>query len=122
MSRFANFDIGRLAPLSCFGDPSFDLKPFLSHVSAQGKLTTDKPGAGKCSIYRLPLLSVFHHPTLASFCASARDREAIGSAAPFTQETLAQAVALLGPERVGIPVPSASHQPDAFILRPPPVR
>jgi protein ImuB len=35
-------------------------------------------------------------------------------------ETLAQAVALLGPERVGIPVPSASHQPDAFTLRPPP--
>jgi protein ImuB len=53
--------------------------------------------------------------------ASASQREWFGRQLPQPErwaETLARLEALLGPGRVGIPVPPASHAPDAFTLRP----
>ncbi len=52
---------------------------------------------------------------------SAAQREWFGRSLPQPQrwaETLAKLEALLGPGRVGIPVPPTSHQPDAFTLHP----
>lgn len=53
--------------------------------------------------------------------ADASQREWFGRQLPRPErwaETLAKLEALLGPGRVGIPVPADSHAPDAFILRP----
>ncbi len=53
--------------------------------------------------------------------ADSSQREWFGRQLPHPErwaETLAQLEALLGPGRVGIPVPGDSHAPDAFILRP----
>jgi len=53
---------------------------------------------------------------------SSAQREWFGRQLPQPERwagTLAQLEALLGPGRVGIPVPPASHQPDAFTLRVP---
>jgi protein ImuB len=53
--------------------------------------------------------------------ATAAQREWFGRQLPQPErwaETLARLEALLGPGRVGIPVPPVSHAPDAFTLRP----
>jgi protein ImuB len=53
--------------------------------------------------------------------ASASQREWFGRQLPQPErwaETLARLEALLGPDRVGIPVPPMTHAPDAFTLRP----
>ena len=53
--------------------------------------------------------------------ATSAQREWFGRSLPQPErwaETLAKLEALLGPGRVGIPVPPASHKPDAFTLHP----
>jgi protein ImuB len=53
--------------------------------------------------------------------ATTAQREWFGRQLPQPErwaETLARLEALLGPGRVGIPVPPVSHAPDAFTLRP----
>lgn len=53
--------------------------------------------------------------------AHSSQREWFGRQLPHPErwaETLAKLEALLGPGRVGIPVPADSHSPDAFLMRP----
>ncbi len=61
-----------------------------------------------------------HLDATATFATSAQ-REWFGRSLPQPErwaETLAKLDALLGPGQVGIPVPPASHKPDAFTLHP----